>query len=427
MSDKPGSQGNGCLYLVGAFGVFCVLLGAAWNHIDFADDEPDVTQRGLDLPPPPPPSPVVEPEPEPPPSVVEPAPIIASEGLETEPIVWHAEVLYHRELGEGLDCAVVLGMNRRLDGPSAVHATVACANRVLFDGLVGRQAVSELSLGDRGFAYRANVSAMGRDEWERHSLTFDSGSRRVAITLPGQTVELYVDDLSVPRRGDAFFVSNETNPPRAFAPIRRAAHVDVVDGPVPAGITRARSGCQLSVRPAMSSSFNCRVVLRCGAAVIYGAGTSGYNACQLANGTVWSARDEGTSVVDTDPDIDLDIAGGRMTVIDDGPDGRWQATFELSNDPSCETSTLYEGPVVGTADRMSVERTGDTWGVTLPGLVPVSYVARPTEPCETGDLVLDGEAGSLHLSRGIDGRTLAGTWVGVDGPTRAVLVERVVR
>lgn len=428
MSESPQSQGNGCLYTIGAFGVLCVVAGVLWGQVPnlledlVAEDEPPVP-RGLDVPPPPPAPPIVDPVAEPIPA---PPPIDPTEGLETEPIVWHAEVLYHPELGEGVDCVVTLGMNRRLDGPAPITATVQCAERVLFEGLVGRQDVSEMSLGPRGYAYRADVSAMGRADWAQHSLSFSSRSRRAAITAPGQTLELYVDDLSVPRRGDAFFVANETNPARGFAPVRRVARVRNVDGVAPAGLANAPSdGCQLSVRPAIDSTFNCRVVLRCGAAMIYGAGTSGYNQCSVADGVLLGARDEGTSIVDTDPDIDLDLPSQSIIVIDDGPDGRWTARLDLATEPSCSEASTYEGPLVGEDGRARLENRVDAWMLTLPNQEPMMLEELPSNRCETGDLILRGASGDLVLSLGVEGRTYAGTWAPFEGSPVAVLLERI--
>ena len=88
------------------------------------------------------------------------------------------------------------------------------------------------------------------------------------------------------------------------------------------------SSCSVLVEPA-SGMFNCRVRVICGGAVIYGAGSSGYNHCTAAGGLV-EAHDRGGTSSDGDPRMDIST-GARQVVVSDG-DGpaSWTVTVQLT-------------------------------------------------------------------------------------------------
>ena len=114
-------------------------------------------------------------------------------------------------------------------------------------------------------------------------------------------------------------------------PLSYRAHATAVEGEAPIG---QGAECRVLVAPAHVCGFNCRVRVRCGQELLYGVGAMGYNACRVTQlvGAAPSieAHDGATTPDDGDPRIDLWTSAGRVTVGDEGEDGSWSVTLELS-------------------------------------------------------------------------------------------------
>lgn len=114
-------------------------------------------------------------------------------------------------------------------------------------------------------------------------------------------------------------------------PLSYRAVSTAVEGQAPIG---QGAECRVLVAPAHVCGFNCRVRVRCGQELIYGAGSMGYNACRVAQvaGAPPSieAHDGAVTPDDGDPRVDLWTSAGRATVGDEGEDGAWSATLELT-------------------------------------------------------------------------------------------------
>jgi hypothetical protein len=114
-------------------------------------------------------------------------------------------------------------------------------------------------------------------------------------------------------------------------PLSYRAVATAIEGDAPIG---QGAECRVLVAPAYVCGFNCRVRVRCGQELLYGEGAMGYNACRVTQlvGAPPSieAHDGATTPADGDPRIDLWTSAGRVTVGDEGDDGAWSATLELT-------------------------------------------------------------------------------------------------
>jgi hypothetical protein len=98
----------------------------------------------------------------------------------------------------------------------------------------------------------------------------------------------------------------------AFAPFVRFARV--VDPGTPA-VLGAGEACAVEVTPVTDSSFDCRVVVRCGDRILYGRdearGGTGYNRCGPVPSLI---VDRDVTGDDGDPRLRLDLASGELVV-----------------------------------------------------------------------------------------------------------------
>ncbi len=420
------AKGNGCLYLVGLLGVGMVLAGLGLDRLGSWVDEHPPPERGFSPPGPTPQPPAAVAEPTPAPSA-EPPP--APEPLEPaalSPLVWAAEVVSHPSLLAGTPCAVVVRVERRLDGPHPAEAEVACGAESVFRGTVTSQALVEARRA-RGYVYRADVEAAGVAEHVGSTLRFTSAERRAAVTAPGRTIELYVEDASAMRDHGPFELASERQAAPGWSAVRRRALVRQLSGPVPLAVQRARDGdgeCTLSARPSMSGGeLSCRIVLRCGGAVIYGAGESGYNRCVIADGALASAEDTGFSGEDTDPSLSLDLAARSLVVRDASIDGEWSATFRLDVEDGCDGPlTLTGATVTPDAEAVNVARDAQgQWRVERAG--EAAIVLTGSVDCASGDAMVRQLDAFLDLERGVGEDSFVGYWRNVGGGAEPLLLR----
>jgi hypothetical protein len=119
-------------------------------------------------------------------------------------------------------------------------------------------------------------------------------------------------------------------PAEGFAPFVRFARV--VDPGTPAALSTDQA-CAVEVTPVTDSTFDCRVVVRCGDRVLYGRderrGGTGYNHCgPLPSLIVDSAVTED----DGDPRFRMDLASGEVVIEDTLGLGIQRVELELLSD-----------------------------------------------------------------------------------------------
>jgi len=101
-----------------------------------------------------------------------------------------------------------------------------------------------------------------------------------------------------------------------FAAVAHTGTVTAAGGLV--GVTPEQS-CSLRVSPVPRGTFNCRLLLTCGARVVYGDGVMGYAHCALIDGVPVRATDTHTTGEEGDPALALDLQRGALHLWDDTP------------------------------------------------------------------------------------------------------------
>ena len=140
-------------------------------------------------------------------------------------------------------------------------------------------------------------------------------------SAPAFRVDIDLDELSAPA---AALEPDHTPDALPFAKaVQRKGKVTAVTGtaPVAAGAT-----CEVSLSPSWGNP-GCRARVRCGDETLYGAGTSGFLSCEVADGKPTRARD---AEQDGDPAVDVDLAGSKVTVDDQTQASKFTATITLS-------------------------------------------------------------------------------------------------
>ncbi len=91
---------------------------------------------------------------------------------------------------------------------------------------------------------------------------------------------------------------------------------NVGDAPVQEG-----ASCDVRVLPVAAGRFNCLVRVMCEGVVIYPdqAQYAGYAPCDIQNGNLRGATDDGVTSRDGDPAVKVDLRNGRVVISDNGP------------------------------------------------------------------------------------------------------------
>lgn len=276
--------------------------------------------------------------------VAEPEPEVAAETEESSPaperpmrhveIEWPAKVLRAegKSLRRGARCTVQASLES--DGAEHLNASVdvTCGDEVLYrwaDSLGSGMQMRDCNVGETPgsagvFLHTLTCSDLGA-RTGRPQLSLDTEGHSAVVwreAAPTFRVELAVSgDGRAP--GPPLGVQNE-GAAAAFAPVVRTARVTNVSGSAP--VARG-AACEVRVEPRPGNQ-NCRTVLRCGTAILYGNRSSnGFNACELADGAFVRVRDDHTTAEGGDPRLDFDLAAGRIVVGDDDP--TWEATLQL--------------------------------------------------------------------------------------------------
>jgi hypothetical protein len=232
----------------------------------------------------------------------------------------------------GEACVVEASFARTGASAGVERAIVRCDGRVLYD------TTAEPGLGTSLVEGAVTAFAGPTRSSERYELDFsDTGQRsgrsyvelrswtgpsRVWRDDPSAEVVLELAPLSEPLE----VLGGSLSAPTPFTDlVHRTATVQLV-----AGYDDVTQGarCIVAVRPHGIGGFDCRAIVRCGSTVLYGAGTSGLNQCSTTPGRV---SDEGTTMIDGDPALALDLAAGTVRVED--ALGETVRIVELALDP----------------------------------------------------------------------------------------------
>lgn len=271
------------------------------------------------------------------PTAPAPPPVAAVEPVLTGRIAWPATV----DAAEGVrarpgDACVLDGDFAVRNDNVTVHSlTVRCGDETLyrFDDDPAHPPPATVGLRE-GPVYGAatHVYLLRYDDVAglsptRPTLNVSTLRHTVALTRAGanaMSASLYVRDVSDAREGPALNRTRQARPP-AFAEVfARPGRVLRAQGAAPA---RAGERCTFEARPVWEYNESCRVALRCGGRMIYGAGEAGYLECAQRAGRPVGALDERMTSEGGDPR--LTWRGDRVTVSDFGEAGAWSLDVGL--------------------------------------------------------------------------------------------------
>ncbi len=260
-----------------------------------------------------------------------PDPGSAAAPVEMRPVdaTWDAEIVSSTgsALPVGLRCRLYARIEQYLGGSAGAYSggsnrlsrvTVECPTRLLYEAsdLQGRDSVE-------WHAFEEPADRAGTQRYGLDFSDFQGDASRVSVSTLARTasvwsdgppafrVELSVDELSG-------VVESRTLPGAQrgpmFRPVRGEARIAQVRGN---SIVTRGALCDFEVRPTWSGSTNCRIFVRCGRTVLYGAGTNGYGRCTVDGDRVVRAEDDGFTPHDMDPEIRLDLVDGTGLVRDE--------------------------------------------------------------------------------------------------------------
>jgi hypothetical protein len=433
--NTPRREGNGCLSAGMALGVLMVLAGGAWELLGalgpISTDGAGL-ERGLPAEPPQWAEPAQEAELAPQAAPIEAPEPVAPPSPEMRVILWPAEVQSSEALPAGTSCVLSAVASRRFAGPQLERVSLDCDDQTLFSG-TATGTLTEATLGEGRFVYRAIVDASSTSG----RLRVDTSRRTMTLlSTEGGAARFFISDASAPRRGEALHTASVRRGGVLTSTLRRVAVPTSFEGALPASIRAAqRTGCELHGAPAMYTPSRCRLLLRCGDEVIYGAGTSGYIDCQTRDGAITTAVDPNPTDVDTDASVTLDVDGASVDVWDRVDGAVWRARFRLSELGSCTFDGTWEGGARDDEDtRFAFTLTARDgrgtiqWREGEVGEETVSF----TSDCAAGTVSMQTEAASspdlasvsYTLWLGPSGATFAGDWAGDEDAVAGALWAR---
>lgn len=335
---------------------------------------------------------------------------------------------------EGIDVSAGDGcvLEVRIAGPNRLgHTTVRCGD-VIYDsrtdaGTSITSSSSQLTTHvrpDGAFEHSVKYVDVGTRTGPRPQISVDTQAQRMRVWSEGAEpfdVHFYVDDRSGPWMG------------RTVTDGRRDASIDRLhlralatdtSGPYPEA---ADGGCELMGHAEAETGLDCRTLLRCGETILYGAGTTGYNDCQVDPGQggalIATANDTETTASNSDPVFLLDVPGRRVTVADEREGTRWQVEMALSEDPRCDLDGTWTGVLR--------DENGETPVTIAPGDEGSPALTVGSGSVEAATAALDCVRGTVALSTSSDTfearfgpgfQTLLGRARG--GETRAIWLRR---
>ncbi|HVU05731.1 MAG TPA: hypothetical protein VHE30_28475 [Polyangiaceae bacterium] len=253
-------------------------------------------------------------------------------------LVWKASV--RSSVGKvfrpGTPCTLTAHVTS--DGNRVHHDLVSlqCGGEILYDSTVPLEGMSSnhFGLGEEPliaqagvYEYALDAEDVGSRSGPRAQLTVNTQEKAAEAfrdSAPSYHVYLAIERDSQTRKGKPLF--KETIP--AFAGVvKRKAKVVQRSGSVPF----SASSCDVVISPAYAEGDTCRVLVTCGGKVMYGAGTSGYAHCLVANGAPTSFVDARPTASGSDPELSIDLVAGTGTLGDTTKSGvTYSVQFSLS-------------------------------------------------------------------------------------------------
>ncbi|MBK6811182.1 MAG: hypothetical protein IPL19_26035 [Sandaracinaceae bacterium] len=260
-----------------------------------------------------------------------------------------------------------------------------------------------------GEVYLVQYSETGQRTGPRAQITLDARRGHLRVWSEGAApfdLRMAVDDRGIPNTVDA---SVRTQAPEARW--RLAATLASHAGALP---FTARE-CELVVLPETlgGAGHSCRVQLRCGEVLVYGAETSGYNRCDTVirgERAFPSVHDSNSSLEDTDPVFELDVAGERLRVADSLGGSVWEATFVIGESPRCTLTGAWVGTLGYAALRLDGQRESLQLGGALTNAARAELRCMQGEGAITLDAAANepGTLGTIHGRFGPDFTTFLG-------------------
>jgi hypothetical protein len=133
-------------------------------------------------------------------------------------------------------------------------------------------------------------------------------------------LELTVGDRTI----DALFCG-EIATPESVRPMRLNGTATVVVGTSGVAVNDA---CSIDIRRG-EDPFPCRVEVRCGSRVIYGAGSTGWTQCGPDRQGSFTVRDRDGTANGGDPTLDLHVGHGEAILTDQTENGPWLVTIRF--------------------------------------------------------------------------------------------------
>jgi hypothetical protein len=211
-----------------------------------------------------------------------------------------------------------------------------CGGQVLYDSSLPLEGMSSSSFGvgeepvsgqARAFQYVIEAGDVGTRSGPKSQISVNSRAKVIQVfrdTVPAFRVQASLERDSQVRRGRPLFT--EMIPPFEQVVTRKAKVVSRT-GAVPF----SAAACSLVVAPAYSKGDTCRVTLTCGGKVVYGAGTSGYDRCLVADGRPTSFVDANPTPSGGDPQLQADLLTNTASLGDTAPSGAsYSVQFSLA-------------------------------------------------------------------------------------------------
>lgn len=298
-------------------------------------------------------TPTVDPIPSAPQPLAEPAAPVAAAAPSIEPraIVHRAqvrEVSAWPPLRPGDECQVESAVSPRGGGLGVDRLAVRCGETTLYDSAARASGfvMSSLSAGalerrapeafdEERLVYLLQYQDQGMRALPMAQIVLDTQRHQARLFRSPESegaVVLDVDSWSESVAGAPLVAATHAQRYPFSAVVSRGLTLRSLEGAAP--IRRADSpACSLEIRPEPEgSNFSCRVLVRCGPAILYGTGTTGYNRCEVEEGAPVRAHDP-VAYTDGDPELRFDLADGTLLVRDDPPEGAWSATFAIEPAP----------------------------------------------------------------------------------------------
>jgi hypothetical protein len=253
-------------------------------------------------------------------------------------VQWEARVRKSDGLAFPVGTACTVRATLRTDGAKgrSPDVEIACGGKSLYrstDQLEGQSSMSYAEgevPGPEAGSYRATLQY--QDQGPRTGARTQaslSTTDRVAIvwkdTAPSYRVELEVDELSSAWKGPALIEEDEAQSPALRAVVERRGTVESVRN---YALVAQGAACSVRVFPAFGKE-NCRVAVRCGDTLVYGAEGGGFNECTVESGRVFAAKDAKGTAEDRDPQLDMSLPQGSVEVSDGGT-SPWSVKIRLA-------------------------------------------------------------------------------------------------